>query len=59
MSKMNSPNRRIIGEQNHIFSKPDIRVFLDKKEEEKLRKEWNYEEWHNSFVHKILEEFKK
>jgi len=56
---MNSPNRRIIGEQNHIFSKPDIRVFLDKKEEEKLRKEWNYEEWHNSFVHKILEEFKK
>ena len=59
MSKMNCPNGHIIGGENHICSKPDIRVFLDKKEDEKLRDEWNYEEWHNSFVHKTLEEFKK
>ena len=59
MSKMNCPNGHIIGGENHKCSKPDIRVFLDKKEEEKLRNDWNYEEWHNSFVHKTLEEYKK
>ena len=59
MSKKYCPNGHVIGGENHLCSKPDIRVFLDKKEDEKLRAYWNHEDWHNSFVHKTLEEFKK
>ena len=58
MSKKECPNGHIIGGERHLCYKEDIRVFLDKKEEEKFRTDWPNESWHNSFVHKTLEEYK-
>ena len=62
MSKEKCPNNHIIGGENHICSKLDIRVFLDKKQDDDFKINWNYnnlKSWHDSFLHKTLEEFKK
>ena len=58
MSKKECPNGHIIGGEKHISYKQDIRVFLGKKDEEKVKDKWSNENWHNSFVHKTLEEYK-
>ena len=53
------PNGHVIGGDDHICSKKDIRVFYEKKDDDLLRELWNFDEWHNSFEHKTLEEYKK
>ena len=56
------PNGHTIGGESHICSKLDIRVFLDKKSDDDFKKDWNYnnyKSWHDSFLHKTLDEFKK
>ena len=53
------PNGHVIGGIDHICSKMDIRVFFEKKDDDYLHEAWNFPEWHNSFVHKTLEEYKK
>ena len=53
------PNGHIIGGKDHICSKMDIRVFYEKRDDEMLRELWTFDDWHNSFVHKTLEEYKK
>ena len=55
----NCPNGHIIGGEDHICSKMDVRVFYEKKDDDYLREAWNFKEWHDSFVHKTLEEYKK
>ena len=62
MSTEKCPNNHIIGGQSHQCSKLDIRVFLDKKQDDDFKVHWNYnnyKSWHDSFLHKTLEEFKK
>ena len=58
MSTGRCPNNHIIGGENHICSKLDIRVFLDKKSDDELKNNWKHDSWHESFLHKTLEEFK-
>ena len=56
------PNGHIIGGESHKCSKLDIRVFLDKKSDDDFKQYWNYnnyKSWHDSFLHKTLDEFKK
>jgi len=58
MSTGRCPNNHIIGGEDHICSKLDIRVFLDKQSDDDLKKSWKEKSWHDSFLHKTLEEFK-
>ena len=63
MSTEKCPNNHTIGGQNHICSKLDIRVFLDKKSDDDFKIQWyyndgDYKPWHDSFLHKTLEEYK-
>ena len=52
-------NGHIIGGQNHILTKKDIRVFYTKDDDENLNKKWKrYSAWLNSYVHTTLDEFK-
>ena len=62
MSTEKCPNNHTIGGEGHICSKLDIRVFLDKKSDDDLKNYWTYnshKSWHDSFLHKTLDEFKK
>ena len=55
------PNNHPIGGIDHVCSKLDIRVFLDKKSDDDFRKSWNnnyYKPWHDSFLHKTIDEYK-
>ena len=59
MSESKCINGHIIGGNHHICHKMDIRVFFDKEDDDQLRKEWTDNRWHDSFLHKTLEEYKK
>ena len=68
MIKNKCPSNHVIGGENHVCSKKDIRVFLDKKSNEDFKKKWddlyvrckwhNYKDWQPSFLHKTIDEFK-
>ena len=58
------PNGHTIGGEDHVLSKLDLRIFLDENTYEhfKTSYDWpykNYKKWHDSFVPKTLEDFKK
>ena len=53
------PNGHEIGGIDHKCSKMDIRVFYEKRDDDYLHEAWHFPEWHNSFIHKTLEEYKK
>ncbi len=61
MNEGKCPKGHKIGGLHHVCSKMDIRVFLDEKSYEDFIKKWNYKDhksWHDSFIHKTLDEYK-
>ena len=65
MAKGKCPNGHDIGGEEHVSVKKDIRIFLNKEEDEKFTNRWKNsknqgeEPWVNYFVHTTLEEFKR
>ena len=58
MAQDKCPKGHTIGGLDHKCSKPDIRVFYDKAEYDKLCNYWRHPDWVGTFVHNTIDEFK-
>ena len=52
------PKGHIIGGRDHKCTKPDIRVFSEKNDYDKLCNYWRHPDWVGSFVFNTLDQFK-
>ena len=58
MAQDKCPKGHTIGGLQHMCTKPDIRVFLDKAEYDKLCNYWRHPDWVGSFVYNTIDQFK-
>ena len=59
MARDTCPNGHVIGGENHVCSKKDIRVFLEQNDIQKFINSWkSYPNWYNSFISTTLVKFK-
>ena len=58
MAEDSCSKNHVIGGKNHMCSKKDIRVFLDKNDYDKLCNYWRHPDWVGSFVFSTINDFK-
>ena len=58
MAEDRCSKNHVIGGKNHMCSKKDIRVFLDKNDYDKLCNYWRHPDWVGSFVFSTINDFK-